>query len=86
MKHIDGWLDRRGKFYSCRFNHHNSASVKLEKKLGLKHSLEYLGWIKVHSAGIWFFVADSYCDRIWVKITESQKQWLLNNGYKLKDI
>jgi len=79
---FNGWLNRQGIFYSCRFNKHYSASIRLERKFRLKQTLEYLGWIKVHSAGIWFYEADSYQGRIGVKITEKQKKWLLDHGYK----
>ena len=27
MKHVNGWLDRRAKFYPCKFNHHVSTSI-----------------------------------------------------------
>jgi len=85
MRYVNGWLDRRGKFYPCRFNRHHATSVKLEKKLGLKHSIEYLGWIKVHDAGLWFFEADSFQGRLHVKITETQNKWLLDNGYEIRE-
>ena len=81
---VDGWLDRRGKLYPCKFNHHHQAAVKLMRELKLKHTPEYLGWVKVHSAGVWFFEADSYLGRQCIKVTESQNRWLLNNGYKVK--
>ena len=84
MKHVNGWLDRRAKLYPCKFNHHASTSVKLEKKFNLSHSIEYLGWIKVHDAGVWFFEADSYHGRQYVKVTELQKKWLLDNGYQVR--
>lgn len=83
-KHVNGWLDRRGKFYPCRFNKHLASSIEIEKKLGLKHSIEYLGWIKVHDAGVWFFEADSYQGRQYVKITEAQNKWLFDNGYEIR--
>ena len=79
---IDGWLDREGRIYLCKFNHHLSAACKLEKELGLEESLEYLGWVKIHSAGVYFFRANEYCDRLFVKITESQRKWLVDNGYR----
>lgn len=80
----NGWLNHEGKFYPCRFNHHCEASAKLEKKFHLKHSLEYVGWIKVHSAGVWFFEADGYHGRQYVKVTQAQYRWLLKHGYKLR--
>lgn len=82
MKHVNGWLDRRGKFYPCRFNRHAIASIRLEKELKLMHSVEYVGWVKVHDAGFWFFEADSYHNRQYVKVTEEQNKWLLDHGYK----
>ena len=48
---LDGWLDRQGKFYPCLFNEHNKTAFTLVEELKLLYSLEYLGWIKVHSAG-----------------------------------
>ena len=81
----DGWLDRQGRFHPCEFNHHLSMVYKLQKKLGLKNSLEYLGWIKVHSAGAYFFKADEYYGRQYVKITNSQQKWLLDNGYEIEE-
>ena len=86
MGYLNGWLNRRGVFYSCRFNKHISASIRLERKLHLKHSLEYMGWVKVHSAGVWFYEADSYQGRMSVRITKKQKKWLLDHGYiKIKN-
>lgn len=85
MKHVNGWLDRRGKLYPCKFNHHVAASVKLEKKLKLKYSIEYLGWIKIHCAGLWFFSADTYHGRQYVKVTKAQEKWLLDNDYEIKE-
>lgn len=82
MRYPNGWLDRRGKLHPCKFNRHQIASTKIEKKLGLKYSIEYLGWIKIHDAGLWFFEADSYHGRQYVKTTEAQKKWLLDNGFK----
>ena len=80
---VDGWLDRRGKFYSCEFNHHNDVELQLMKKLELKYSLEYLGWVKVHSAGVYFYEAQTYMGRMHVHKTESQIKWLLDNGYEI---
>jgi len=81
---LNGWLDRRGKFYPCKFNNHFKAAYKLEKQLKLQKSLEYLGWVKVHNTGVWFFVADEYYDRHYVRITQNQEKWLLDNGYEFK--
>jgi hypothetical protein len=81
----NGWLNRRGKFYPCRFNGHNNASVRIARKLHLKGSLEYLGWVKVHSAGVWFYEADSYQGRLSVRITETQIKWLRDNGYEVRE-
>jgi hypothetical protein len=84
-KAVDGWLDRQGKFYSCKFNHHDETAGKLIRKLRLKHTPEYLGWIRVHSAGCWFFRADEYQGRQYVKVTRQQNKWLLDNGFEIKD-
>ena len=82
---VDGWLDRRGKFYSCKFNHHNDLETDLIMKFELEHCLEYLGWVKVHSAGIYFFKARSWHGRMHVHKTESQIKWLLDNGYEIEE-
>ena len=79
----DGWLDRYGRFHPCKFNHHDLDAIKLQKKLGLKKSLEYLGWIRVHAAGVYFFKANSWHRSLWLKITESQRKWLIDNGYEI---
>lgn len=81
----DGWLDRYGRFYPCKFNYHLSKAYKLEKKLGLKHSLEYLGWVRIHSVGVYRFGADQYHGRQYVKITESQRKWLIDNGFEIEE-
>jgi len=81
----NGWLDRYGRLWPCKFNHHCKASIKLGKKFNLKHTIEYLGWIKVHDAGVWFFEANLYNGRIHVKPTELQKKWLIDNGYKIRE-
>ena len=78
---VDGWLNRRGIFYSCQFNHHNNLEKKLVKKLKLEHSLEYLGWVKIHSAGVYFYEAQTWQGRMHVHMTESQIKWLIDNGY-----
>jgi len=78
----DGWLDREGQFYHCKFNQHDKTAGKLITRLGLKHTPEYLGWIKVHSAGCWFFRADEYAGRQYVKPTKLQLKWLFDNGYQ----
>ena len=38
----------------------------------------------MHDAGVWFFEADSYHGRQYVKVTELQKKWLLDNGYQVR--
>ena len=82
---VDGWLDRRGKLYPCKFNKHNDLEEQLIRKLKLKHSLEYLGWVKVHSAGVYFFKARSWQGRMFMHKTESQIKWLLDNGYEIEE-
>lgn len=74
IKHVNGWLDRQGKLWPCQFNHHCKASIKLAKKFKLKYTIEYLGWIKVHDAGVWFFEADLYYGR-----------WIIDNDYKIRE-
>ena len=79
---LNGWLDRKGKFYPCKFNKHNDAEAKLSKQLKLKHGLEYSGWVKVHSSGIAFFKADEYYGRQYMRVTKAQNKWLVKNGYE----
>lgn len=81
--YIDGWLDRKGKLHPCKFNKHNNAEEKLMKKYNLKYTPEYLGWFKVHSAGVYFFEACHFHNRQYVKPTKLQMKWLFKNGYDM---
>ena len=81
----NGWLDRDGKLHPCRFTEHLRKSGELVEKYKLKHTVEYLGWIKVHRCGEWFFGADSYYGRQHIKPTEAQLKWLDINGYDVSD-
>ncbi len=76
--HKDGWLDRDGHLHKCKFNHHARAEVLLYKKFKLKYMPEYLGWVKVHGAGVYF-----YWERRNAKITQAQRRWLTRHGYDL---
>ncbi len=82
--HVNGWLDRQGKLWPCKFMEHSKKAHDIQKKNRCKFSIEYAGWIKVHCAGIWFFEADSYCDRQYVKKTKRQLRWLFNHGYDMR--
>jgi len=83
-KHTNGWLDRTGKLHYCKFNCHNEKAVKIMEEYKLKKSPEYIGWIKVHSVGVWFFQADQFYGRQYVKITKKQKEWLFKHNYDIK--
>ncbi len=80
---VNGWLDREGRLHPCKFNHHARASIVIQKKLGSKHSPEYLGWVKVHCAGVFFFEAASWHGRQYMRVTQKQKKWLFNNDYDM---
>ena len=82
-QHVDGWLDRNGKIYLCKFNHHNEKEIELMKEYKLNNTPEYLGWIKIHSAGVWFFEADHFHNRQYVKVTKKQKNWLFDHNYEV---
>ena len=75
----NGWLDRQGKLYPCKFLHHARAEIATVKQLRLPATLEYLGWVKVHDAGVFFYEADSYHNRQHIRITTRQSRWLDNN-------
>ena len=77
----NGWLNRRGVFYPCKFNHHAREEIKLQKLLKLPNSLEYLGWFKVHGVGVCFYEAWTWMGRQHVKPTKSQLSWLFKRGY-----
>lgn len=80
----NGWLNRYGRLWACPFNKHDDAARKLQKILKLNDSIEYLGWIKVHSTGLWFFAADEYPGRQYVRPTKRQLKWLFKNDYDIE--
>lgn len=80
-KQVNGWLDRKGFLHPCKFLHHSKEAMRLMKKLQLKSTPEYLGWVKVHDAGVFFYEAWSYVGRQHVRPTQRQKSWLFSHGY-----
>lgn len=77
-----GWLSREGKFYPCLLCKHDSKSIEIEERLKLPNSLEKLGWIRCHDhENIWSFAANTYNGKQYMRPTQMQIKWLIENGY-----
>jgi hypothetical protein len=80
-----GWLDRDGRFYGCERENHDLMARLLFKSE--EHDLEERGWVRVMRSDLWTTGARHMGDGTlaYVRITDAQRQWLLDNGHTVTD-
>lgn len=75
-----GWLDRNGNFFGCDYMEHEFVAWYVFHKE--EHELEEMGWVKIYKNI--FEGGYDYLHYSRLPLTDSQKKYLIDNGFDIK--